>query len=486
MIAGAVEGAELGAGRLARLAPALQDLRQGRFELAAVGFEAAARSGAGAHQARALAAESRLSAGMARVHAGDFGAARSELERALRLDPGQSAAARLLARVLLRSGEPETALTWLDHAAIDGMETHGIGILRAACLDTLGQRDHAVRALDRALMVALEAPLPFSRRPGLAVALARVEPAAAERLGDAHTAHADRRCELALRLFEKRPAEAAQHLETAIALNPRFLRARLVLGLIRLGQRRACESVEELEAARELEPTYPDIRAWLGLARLAAGDARGAQQALERAVALRREFARAHRHLALAQHALGHTSAALRAARRGWIRDTEVPTFAGRPALSGLEAGVADEPALRHALAIRPGSPDLQLELGRRLSCRDDHVEARRAFRAALAERPGYPAATLELARSELASSRMREAETLLRQLVGCRPTWVDAQALLGRTRLLLGDPGGALGPLRAAVRQRPELEPARSDLAWAMMGHGPRAAPKGRPGQAA
>jgi predicted Zn-dependent protease len=100
-------------------------------------------------------------------------------------------------------------------------------------------------------------------------------------------------------------------------------------------------------------------------------------------------------------------------------------------------------------------------------------------LRAALTQRPGYPAATLELARNEIASSRMRDAETHLESLVRSRPSWVDAQALLGRTRLLLGDPGGALAPLRAAVRQRPDLESARSDLAWAMMGHAGRPAPR-------
>ena len=471
-------GSRHGAGRHARLAPALEDLRCGRFELAALSFEAAGQSSACAAQAAVLAAEARLLAGMAQVHAGDFSAARCDLEQALRLDPGQAAAARMLARVLLRSGEPELALRWLDHAAIDGAETHGIGILRAACLDTLGRREDAIHALDRALMAALAVPLPLRHRRGFVEDDPASAPRAEPRLDDAHQAHADRRCELALRLFQTKPAEAAQHLETALALNPRFLRARLVLGLIRLGQRRAREAVEELEAARELEPTYPDIRAWLGLARLAAGDARGAARSLERAVALRREFSRAHRHLALAQHALGFTAEALRAARRGWIRDTEVPTF-GRPALSGLEAEAADEPALRRALAIRPRSPDLQLALGRRLASRGDHSEARAVLRAALTQRPGYPAATLELARNEIASSRMRDAETHLESLVRSRPSWVDAQALLGRTRLLLGDPGGALAPLRAAVRQRPDLEPARSDLAWAMMGHAGRAAPR-------
>lgn len=481
---GTSNASELGAGRRKRLAPALEDLRQGRFADAAAAFEREARSAAPGSAIAVLAAESRLGVGLSHVHAGNFGVARRELERALELDLGQAAAARVLARVLLRSGEPAVALAWLDHAAIDGEESHGMLLLRAACLESAGDREAAGHALDRALAAALRAPLPAFRRAWLP------PPSVGEDDGDtqnsAASRHADRRCRWALRLFETRPAEAAQHLETALALNPRYLRARLALGLVRLQQRRAREAVEELEAARELEPTYPDVRAWLGLARLAAGDPRGALRTLERAVALQREFARAHRHLALVYHALGLGSSARRATLRGWIRDTEVTPLAGRPALAGLSADAADEPELRRALAIRPGSPDLHLALGRRLLGRGDHGEARTAFRAALTMRPDYTTASLELARSEIALARLPEAERQLTRVVDARPAWVDAQALLGRTRLLLGNPAGAVAPLRAAVRQRPELEPARSDLGWAVLGQGTRTPPGKDRGRAA
>ena len=463
-----------GSGRDARLEPGREHFRRGRFALAAACFEAESRvAPAGADAAARLAGEARLGLGLARVHAGDHGGARHELERALRQDPANAAAAQQLARVLLRCGESSAALEWIEHAAQRQSEGFEQALVGAVALESLGRRDLARRAMDRALVLAIESPLLGRRRRGRRAAPRR--PASADdgrlgRLAAAHPLHADLRCRLAVRMLAPRPAEAAAHLEAALALNPRYLRARLALGLIHLEQGRGREAAGELEAAREMEPTYPDVRAWLGLARLAAGDAHGAVAALERAIALRREFARAHRHLALAYHALGRIGDALRAARRGVIRDTEVPYLGPAAVLPGLEAEAADEDQLARAIAIRPDSPDLHLALGRRRWEAGDPAEARRAFRDALSLQSEYASAALELARAELALARVPEAESLLADLVGWRPGWVDALALLGRSRLLLGKPRAAVIPLRAALRRRPDLEPARADLSWALL----------------
>lgn len=478
--------------RQARAGPGVEHLRRGRFEQAAACLEAEALGPPGpwAGQAARLAAEARVGLGLKHVHADDHLAGRREFERALRLDPLNGLAARLLARALHRGGEPGAALAWLDRAGSRDPEGMDATLVRASCLDALGRRDEARRALDRTLASALRAPFPRRRleRPGRGSGTGAGRDADAvghsvpsPPVGGATASfHADRRCRIGIRLFDPRPEEAAEHLEAALALNPRYLRARLALGLVRLAQRRAPEAVEELEAARELEPSYPDIRAWLGLARLMGGDARGAVAALERAIALRREFARAQGHLALALHALGRTAEALRAARRAVVRDLDTAWPIGRSALPGLEAEAADGDELERALAIRPGSPDLYLALGRRRWEQGESSEARGAFRSALALQPGYAAAAFELARAEMLCSRVREAEALLTDLTAWRPGWVDAQALLGRSRLLLGDLRGAVRPLRAAVRDRPDLEPARGDLAWALLGLGERPAEAG------
>ena len=452
-----------------RAAPALDLLRQGRFAEAAAGFEAVLR----AHARPApwwswRAAEARTAAGLAFFHAGDLARARAELSAALDHDPTCAAAGEYLARVHQRCGLPAEALAVLERSAGAGGGLE-VPLLRAVCLGQLGQTAAAARALDRALALGLDRPL----GAGAADVLDPLaEPPAAASPGADH-AYPDHRCRLAARLLERRPQEAAAHLEAAIELNPRYLRAHVALGLMSLQLGRAGRSLSLLERARELEPRYPDVLAWLGLARLRSGDAHGAIRALEGAIRVRREFGRAHRFLALAHHALGHEGEALEAARCGLVRERDVPISPGRLRVPGLEAEGAGEAALQRALAIRPGCADFHLALGRRRAARGALHEARHSVHAALALQPDYTTARVELARVELALGRVAEAEALLTRVSRGQPGWVDVLALLGRTRLLMGRTNEAVLPLRAALRQRPGFAAARADLGWALQALG-------------
>jgi tetratricopeptide (TPR) repeat protein len=428
------------------------------------GERAGSGSDTGPARGREHVASARFVLGLARFQAADRRGARRELEAALRADSLHAGAARALARVLMGGGEPAAALAWLEHAARIEPPGHHAALERAVALEGLGRHAEARRALDRALAAACRAPLGCGYRGASGSARADDAGSADSALKD----HADRRCRMAMRLAELRPAEAVIHLEAALALNPRYVRARLALGLLELGRRRFHEASAELEAARELEPSYLDVRDWLGLARLLGGNARGAVATLEAVVERRGGFARAQRHLSLAYHAVGETASALRAARTGVTVDLDLhESMAG--GWPGFEGERARDGELLRALAIRPMSPDLHLALGRIHREAGDDIEARREFRTALTLKPGYPEAALELAGAELVLGRPLEAERRLTDLVGWRPAWVDAQASLGRVRLSRGDAAGAVLPLRAALRGRPDLEPARSDLACAI-----------------
>jgi len=454
-----------------RVAAGLEHLRRGRFEEAAPLFEAAFAAAANPRPQLAwLAAEARTAAGLKHFHAADLPRARGELERGLALCPRHPGAGEYLARIHHRSGLPGAALAALECAAgaPAGIETQ---LLRASCLDQMGETSAAERALDRALALGLERPLgEIAEPPG-------PESPESRRAPEAHLeapGYADHRCRLAVRLMPRWPREAAAHLEAALEINPRYLRARIALALICLQLGRVPRSLELLERARELEPGYPDVLAWLGLARLRSGDARGAISTLERAACMRREFGRAHRFLALVRHALGDEREALEEARRGLVRERDVPVLPRSVRVPGLEAEGSREDDLHRAVAIRPDSPDLHLALGRHRGQRGALHEARHAFHAALALEPDYAAAQLELARIELSLGRASVAETLLARVTLGKPGWVDALALLGRTRLLMGRARDAVLPLRAALRQRPALEAARADMAWALQALGP------------
>ncbi len=454
--------------RDSRVAPGIEHRGRGRFEQAAECFEAVQ-----VHHGRRdpwlawHAAEARAALGLACFHAGDLWRARGQLERALALRPRFRGAAECLARIHHRCGQPLEALETLEQAAepTGGIEAH---LLRAVCLDQVGETAAARHALDQALASGLQRPLGGSGGGGRARAGGADHDHAPRATG-----YADLHCRLAARLADRDLERAAAHLEAALEINPRFLRARLALALVSLQLGRAPRSLALLERARELEPGYPDVLAWLGLARLRVGDGRGAARTLEQAAGMRREFSRARRFLALVRHAAGRTREALAEARRGLVRERDVSGPPGRVQVPGLEAEGAGQEDLLRALAIRPGCADLHLALGRCHGAGGALLEARQAFRAALALQPDYAAAMFELARLELACGRLAEAEALCAQLTRGRPGWVDAQALLGRARLLKGDARGAVLPLRAALRQRPRLAAARADLSWALLSLG-------------
>jgi tetratricopeptide (TPR) repeat protein len=413
-------------------------------------------------------ASGRFVLGLARFHVGDRRGARTQLEAALRLDPRHARAARALARVQIGDGEPLRALAWLDHAARNHPPDHEAALERAVALAAAGRHAEGVRALDRALAALHRAPLGGP---------ARRDATGPERSDGADGSpkprdHADRRHGLAMRLVASRPAEAALHLEAALALNPRYLRAHLALGLIELERRRFPDACRELEAARELEPSFLDVRDWLGLARLLCGEARTAVGMLEGLVERHDGFARAQRHLALARHAVGETASAFEAARVGVTCDLDL-SEGGRGRWPGFEPDRSCADELARGLSIRPRSPDLHLAIARLHDASGAHAEARRELRLALTLKPSYAAAARALAGTELALGQPRDAERRLSELVEWRPGWVDAQALLGRVRLSLGDVAGAVAPLRAALRERPGLEPARSDLTRAIQGLG-------------
>ena len=449
-----------------RARAALELLQEGRFGSAARAFEAVlavrpARPG----WWRRRAADARAAAGLALFHAGDLAGARDELERALGHAPDVPAAGEYLARIQLRSGRAREALEALAIGPGADATLEG-ALVRAVSLAQLGEAGRAARAMDDALVIGVERPLgPASDPP-------RPAPTSWD-AGGAPVPYADHRCRLAARMACEQPREAAAHLEAAVETNPRYLRARVALGLLSLQHGQVMRAVALLEGARALEPGYPDVLAWLGLARLRSGDAHGAIRVLQGALERQREFGRAHRFMALTLHALGREREALEAARCGLVLERDVPALPGRSGVPGLEAEGASEGQLERALAIRPHCADFHLALGHRRAARGAFHQARQAIGRALALQPEFSAARVDLARVELSLGRVVEAEAHLDRASRRQPGWVDVLALLGRTRLLLGRTREAVLPLRAALRQRPTFAAARVDLEAALQGLG-------------
>jgi len=454
----------------AHAAAGLDRLRRGFFREAAGELERAApRAGPAAGWLRGRAAEAWGCQGLTWLFAGDLSRAQAAFERALLCCPSYLAASRSLARIHHRLGSPSAVLAALEGAAsrTRGIEHH---LLRAVSLDRVGETARSYQALDDALAAALEDPLDREERasPGRAPRAGTSSDSTSLSEPPEH-AHADEHCRAAARLFERDPLLASDRLEAALRLNGDFLRARVLLALADLRLGRGARALLLLERARELEPNYPDVLAWLGLARLAAGDHAGAARVLEQSVTALRGFGRGHRFLALVRHAEGRTADALAEARRGLAGLHDLAALPARLRVPGMEAEGADEEDLVRALAIRPACADLHLALGRRHLASGEPDRAREPLRQALRLQPGFSSALFELGRAELAAGSPPLAAQLLGRLAHDRPGWVDAQALLGRARLRAGDPAGAVAPLRAALKRRPQLSGARQDLQSAL-----------------
>jgi tetratricopeptide (TPR) repeat protein len=287
-----------------------------------------------------------------------------------------------------------------------------------------------------------------------------------------HPRWPDRRFRLGTLWLESGEFEwALLELEEALAIHPRYLSARKLAVRAALEFGDAARAVRHAERAVADFPAYPDLHYWLGLARARASALADAEVALRQAVELNRQFARAQRLLGLVLLARGQRDEAIRALRRGFTRDRELPGEALRSAaqLLGLESsgGVAAE--LRRAIAIQPDYPDLHVALARAHRASGSLEDARDAYRRALQLAPQYDAAELELALVELALGAMANAEARLATLAERRPQWPDVLALLGRVRLLRGDAGAAERALRASLALAPEDAGVHAELGWAL-----------------
>jgi len=492
-------------GQHRRYAEGMRAFNRGEFEPAAEAFEAAVQEIRNPHDpdlllARCYAAEARAHLGLACFHAGDDPRAEREFARALELNPGFPELRYYRARLHERAGRVDEAIADLRAALADRPRYPEALQLLAVCFGQQQDPDGARMAIEAALAEGF--PLP-PRVRGLdladwdasdwrALPHSEVEAGVADpgaeafahfRAGDLESAieamrravqvnprWPDLRCRLgSFLLLADQPQLALLELQEALAIHPRFLAAR------KLAIRAALELGDAAEASRQARqavadfPVYPDLLYWLALCHARDGHLEEAEAAALQAVEVNRQFARAQRLLGLVLHARGRHEEALRALRRGFTRDRELPGEALRSAaqLLGPDSAGGAEAELRRAIAIQPDYPDLHVALARAHRASGALEDARDAYRRALQLAPEFDLAALELAMVELSIGASTSAEARLEALCKRRPQWPDVLALLGRVRLLRGDAVAAEAPLRAALVLAPRDAATHADLGW-------------------
>jgi tetratricopeptide (TPR) repeat protein/tRNA A-37 threonylcarbamoyl transferase component Bud32 len=134
------------------------------------------------------------------------------------------------------------------------------------------------------------------------------------------------------------------------------------------------------------------------------------------------------------------------------------------------------EEAIRYytaAVAIRPKSPGVHLNLGNALHDRGDLQGAVAAYREAIRLKPDYAEAHSNLGITLRARGDLAGAEASYREAIRLKPDFAEAHSNLGNSLVARGDLPGAEVACREAIRIRPDLAGAHHNLGVALRARG-------------
>jgi tetratricopeptide (TPR) repeat protein len=524
------------AGRPAEAVQELEDARQ----LAPSDPELVYALAAGQLRTRRLAAAEALFAELARMRPlaathvligrtyrdyGEFERARTELRRALALDPrvhrahyylGMVAAvedlnaldeaiAEFRAELALSPGDPATQLSLGLALVMARRFQEALPLLEQAsqwkppqpnafhflgrCLMALGRDAEARSALERALALA--------DRPGgddsqlrnihyqLGLVLrqlgdeeaARAHFAAAERYSSALAEGARESLDRYLRDSPEKAGAGMQVLDTSAlqalpdadraALRARaravVARASFNLGVLQTQAGRFNESAVEFEKAAEADPGFPQVQYSLGVSWFNAQQPRKAKGPLERALAATPDDQNLRRMLALASLDSDEPARAaeLLAVDPGRDGDASLQ-YAYALALVRSGRALEAEPVFRRLIDQHGDSAELHVLVGQARAQQGDYPGAIESLDRALSLKPEVAEANAALGLIYLQQGKLPEAERALRKELSAHPGDSRAQHTLAAVLELQGQLDEALALLRQVLRAQPDSGSAR------------------------
>ncbi|MGD8977234.1 MAG: sulfotransferase [Gammaproteobacteria bacterium] len=201
------------------------------------------------------------------------------------------------------------------------------------------------------------------------------------------------------------------------------------------GAGRADPAVEALEKAVALAPGDPAIQERAAELMMTLGRVPEAEWAFRRALELDPDRAGALFGLARLEFARGCPGASLdlvERGRRAHPDDPRGPRMLGRMYLEqGLLAGAIS--ALKHAVSLAPGDPDVRADLGLALQTAGEDEAARVCYLEVMERRPGHDAALRGLARLAELAGDPGEAIPLLAPVVENPTAGAELTAVYGR-----------------------------------------------------
>jgi len=201
-------------------------------------------------------------------------------------------------------------------------------------------------------------------------------------------------------------------------------------------------ALRALDEALRLKPRFADLHYRRGCVLLGAQDGAGARAALARALAINPEFLAARLELALLDARQGFLSEALVALRALGAEPEVAMPGAFQRGLRSLERADWDEAAALLRSAIRAATPvvDHALEHHRELAGQGDHAGALAALREAILVHPGYPDLHAVLGTCELEAGLLDDALASLARALELNPDYHGARVQLARVLEALGE----------------------------------------------
>jgi tetratricopeptide (TPR) repeat protein len=405
-----------------------------------------------------------------RMTRGEKAAAEAAFRQALTADPKSVDAALALAHYYWESGQQAMAEEWFTRAATDNPTSTRANRATATFLMSTGDpmraepymKKYAELSTDDAPKLALADFYVVTRQQKEARALL-------EQMVGQPNPPADAIARLAaVRHAAGEKAEAHAALDAVIARNPNDLNLMLLKTALLTTDGRLDEALARATAAVNVEPRSPAAHYSLGLVRVARKERDEAIRAFNDVLAIAPSAADAELQLAELHLAAGSADAA---AQHAAVAVKAMPnsllarmTFV-RALLARRDVAALDE-QVKWLGAAAPQLPEVDALQGNVLALRGDLKGARAAFERALVRQPGLVEAVSGLVVLDLAAGQREAARTRLAQELARKRDNVALLMLASKTYLQLGDLPAAEPLLRRAI----ELDAAHLD-AYSLLG---------------
>jgi len=352
------------------------------------------------------AATKAYESGIAAIRAGDAVKAQSDLEKAVKLNPGSAEMQLALGQVMLQRGDYDSAITHLQ-TVIRLKPNLAAGHL------ALGQALSAKGALDEAIAQLREA--------------AKLAPKDADpHRGLARTFSA-----------QKKTPEALAEIKEAVALAPRSAEVHDELGAVLAQIGENAQAGQQFQIALQVDPKYQPAHFHLGVIRMSNGDLAGAQKELITASELNPKDGLAFYYLGDTYQTAGDRDAALA--------------------------------AYEQAAALLPDSAMVQRQLGLALQRTTEVEQAAAAFRKVTELTPNDPDAYNNLGLALMQQGAGAAAIKAFKEAIRLRPDDAGFRGNLGTIYLQLSDFEGAIGQLQQALIMAPNDASLHYDLGLAL-----------------